>query len=73
MEIIVVVLELKEYGFGVTNIRGRTALRCTAKSRHEGVVKMQLYGTIWAPHRGYGTRYGGTALMWAIVDGVREL
>lgn len=41
MEIIIVLLEPKEYGFGVTDIRGRTALMCAAKSGYEGVVKMQ--------------------------------
>ena len=43
MEIMVALLQLKEYGFGVTDIRGRTVLMCAAKSGHEGVVKMQLY------------------------------
>ena len=53
MEIMVVLLEFKECGFGVTDIRGRTALMCAVKSGHKGVVKMRLYGTMLAPHRGY--------------------
>jgi len=67
-EMVVAVLEMKEWDINATDCMGSTALTWAARNGHEGVVKILLERADANPDKA-DTKYGRTPLSWAALNG----